>query len=215
MSAAPGLARLVAALDDGEGLLAQAVAVLRAAAPEPDPAYLPAGAADRLLLAVHERAVGRPLEMTVACPACGALTTLPLGRADVGEHHERSAWCGPGAGVREPSYADLLAAGGDPYRLLALCRVGDGDGATLDDLARVEGSLCGPVRSSCCDCGVPLEVDVDVVALVLRALSDLRVDIDREVHLLASGYGWDLAVIESLPDERRRRLAALVAGGTP
>lgn len=213
MPAAPGPARLVTALDDGDGLLAQAVAVLRVAAPEPDPAYLPAGTADRLLLAVHERAVGRPLDLTVACPACGALTTLPLGRADVGEHHERSAWCSPGVGVREPSYADLLAAGGDPYRLLALCRIGDG--ATLDDLARVEGSLCGPVRSSCCDCGTPLEADVDVVALVLRALGGLRVDIDREVHLLASRYGWDLAVIESLPDERRRRLAALVAGSTP
>ena len=213
MPAVCGLARLAAALDDANDLLAQAVAVLRAAAPEPDPARLPTGIADRLLLAVHERALGRPLEHTVRCPACGALTTLPLGRTAVGEHYPRSAWCAPGAGAREPTYADLLAAQGDPGALLALCSVGEG--ATLDDLARIEGSLCGPLRSSCWECAAPLEVDVHVVALVLRALSMMRIDIDREVHLLAAGYGWDLAVIESLPDERRRRLAALVEGATP
>jgi hypothetical protein len=207
-----GLARLAAALDDGPDLLAQAVAVLRAAAPEPDPALLPAGEADRLLLTVHEQALGRPLEHTAACPACGAFTTLPLGRADVGEHYPQSAWCSAGIGAREPTYADLSAAQGDPAALLALCGVGTG--ATLDDIARIEGSLCGPLRSSCCECGARLELDVDVVALVLRSLSTVRLDLDREVHLLATGYGWDLAVIESLPEARRRRLAAHVAGTT-
>jgi hypothetical protein len=208
-----GRARLAAALDDANDLLGQAVAVLRAAAPEPDPALLATGLADRLLLAMHEQALGRPLEHTVACPACGALTTLLLSRAEVGEHYPRSAWCGPGVGAHEPTYADLMSAQGDPEALLTLCRVGQG--ATLDDLARIEGSLCGPLRSSCCECAAPLEVDVDVVTLVLRALSTVRTDIDQEVHLLAAGYGWDLTTIESLPDERRRRLAALVAATAP
>jgi hypothetical protein len=37
-------------------------------------------------------------------------------------------------------------------------------------------------------------------------------EFDREVHLLASTYGWDLPTIEALPDQRRQRLAALVSG---
>lgn len=208
-----GTAPLAAALDSGADLLDQALAVLRAAAPQPDPGALPTGAADRMLLAVHEAVLGRALEHTVACPGCAALTTLPLGRADVGEHWPRSAWCGPGIGAREPSYADLLAARGDPEMLLAACRIGTG--ATLDDVARIEGSLCGPLHANCPECGTALDVDVDVVALVLGALWQISLELDREVHLLATAYGWDLATIESLPDERRRRLAAMVVGSAP
>jgi hypothetical protein len=214
MGSAPGWARVAAALDGGTDLLSQTVAVLGAACPDLDPETLPLGEADRLLLEVHERVLGRPLEHTVTCPGCGALTTLPLGRADVGEHAPRSAWCGPGSGLREPTYADLRAARGDGAALLEACRIGDARApATLDDLAAVEGSLCGPLRSSCAECGQALEVDVDVLALVLAGLAVLRVEVDREVHLLATGYGWDLATIEALPDDRRHRLATLVAEG--
>ena len=210
----PGLARLAAALDGEPDLLAQAVSVLRVATSEPDPGHLPVGVTDRLLLEVHERVLGRPLEHHVSCPACGAVSTLRLSRADVGEHHPRSAWCGPGSGAREPTYDDLRAADGDPDVLLGRCRTGDGEPApTLDDLAAIEGSLAGPLRSACVDCGEALEADVDVLGLVLTALGALRADVDREVHLLASGYGWDLATIEALPDERRHRLAGLVAEG--
>jgi hypothetical protein len=210
----PGLARLSAGLDGEPDLLAQAAAVLRVATPEPAPERLPVGIADRMLLEVHERVLGHPLEHHVRCPACGAVTTLRLARHDVGTHHPRSAWCGPGSGAREPTYDDLRAADGDPDVLLERCRTGDGGHPpTLDDLAAIEGSLTGPLRSLCIECGEPLEADVDVLGLVLAALGALRAEVDREVHLLASGYGWDLATIEALPDDRRHRLASLVAEG--
>lgn len=220
MTRQPRGVAMSAALDDADVLLEQAVSVLRAW-PAPadlerwgvdDPADLPVGAADRALLDVVEAATGHRLEHTVACPSCAAPTTLPLGRADVGEHHPRSAWCGPGAGAREPTYADLLAAGDDLGRLLERCCTGTG--GTLDDLARTEGSLSGPLRSGCLSCGSPVVVDVDVVALALRELDAVRSEVDVEVHLLAASYGWDLQVIESLPDARRRRLAGLIAGGS-
>lgn len=215
MTSAPGPARLAAAMEDGGDLLAQTVAVLRAARPEPDPELLPVGEGDRLLLDVHARALGRPLEHAVECPACGAWSTLVLTSATVGPHAPRSAWCAPGVGLREPTYADLRAADGDPAVLLARCRLGPAPAPapTLDDLASIEGSLCGPVRSACVECGAPVLVDVDVTLLVLQAFGVLRAEIDREVHLLATGYGWDLASIEGLPDDRRRRLASLVSGG--
>lgn len=204
---------LAAALDSGEDLLGQALAVLQAAAPDDDPGALPAGQADRMLLSVHEAVLGSALELTIKCPECAELTTLPLGRADVGEHAPRSAWRAPGVGAREPSYCDLLAARGDADALLAACAIGTG--ATLEDLAAIEGSLCGPLNCVCPECGAPVSVDVDLVALVLAALSQIRVELDREVHLLAAGYGWDLATIEALPDDRRRRLAAMIAGSQP
>jgi hypothetical protein len=156
---------------------------------------------------VHEQVLGVPLEHTVVCDRCGELTTLPLGRADVGEHHPRSAWTGLGSGVREPTWADLLVTGNDPDALLRRCAVGTG--GSIADLGRVEGSLSGPLHAACSGCGAHMEVDVDVVTLVLRALSAVPAELDRDVDALASRYGWDLAVIEALPDGRRRRLAAL------
>lgn len=206
---------LATVLDDAPTLLEQAVAVLRTWPPTADldlagvgdPADLPVGLADRALLAVHEEVLGVPLEHTVACDGCGELTTLPLGRADVAEHHPRSALTGPGSGVREPTWRDLLASGDDVVALLRRCGVGAG--GTLEDLARIEGSLSGPLHAVCAGCGTHLELDVDVMALVLRALGAVPADLDRDVHVLASRYGWDLAVIEALPDHRRRRLADL------
>lgn len=211
-------AALASALAGSRALLDQAVAALRAwppaddlaAAGVADPADLPVSLADRALLTLHEEVVGAPLEHTVVCPACGERTTLPLSRADVGEHDRRSAWTGAGAGVREPTWADVLAARGDPEALLRRCSVGAG--GTFDDLARVEGSLSGPLHADCAACRSPLEVDVDVVALVLRELAAVPAELDHDVHVLASRYGWDLEVIEALPDDRRRRLVDLARG---
>ena len=48
--------------------------------------------------------------------------------------------------------------------------------------------------------------------LVIDALGELRRTVDWEVHLLATTYGWELAAIDALPDERRARLAELASG---
>src|SRR5450631_4150514 len=187
------LARLAAAFEDGTDLLSQAVAVLRARPDRSeltfyevdDPADLPIGAADRRLLAAYEEVTGGPLDVTAPCGACGARTTLSL--------------------------AD------EPAAILARCRLGavarpDQARGTWADLDRAEQSLAGPLRSACAECGEPVTVDADVVAMVLRGLAVVCAEFDREVHLLASTYGWDLPTIEALPDQRRQRLAALVSG---
>ncbi|HET6968195.1 MAG TPA: hypothetical protein VFI44_07960 [Ornithinibacter sp.] len=221
------LARLAAAFEDGTDLVGQAVAVLRARPDRSelafhevdDPADLPIGAADRRLLAIHEEVTGGPLDVTAPCSTCGGRTTLSLTVSSVEPHRWATLLVRPGGGVREPSYADLLAGGGDPVALLARCRVGPaaGDGRTVGtwaDLDLAEQSLAGPLRSTCAECGRPVGVDADVVAMVLRGLAVVCAQFDREVHLLASGYGWDLPTIEELPDQRRHRLAALVSGVT-
>ena len=219
------LARLAAAFEDGTDLLSQAVAVLRARPDRPeltfyevdDPADLPIGAADRRLLAAYEEVTGGPLDVTAPCGACGARTTLSLTVSLVGRHVWASVRTGEGSGLREPSYADLLACAGEPAAILARCRLGavagpDQARGTWADLDRAEQSLAGPLRSACAECGEPVTVDADVVAMVLRGLAVVCAEFDREVHLLASTYGWDLPTIEALPDQRRQRLAALVSG---
>jgi hypothetical protein len=219
------LARLAAAFEDGTDLLSQAVAVLRARPDRSeltfyevdDPADLPIGAADRRLLAAYEEVTGGPLDVTAPCGACGARTTLSLTVSSVGRHVWASVRTGEGSGLREPSYADLLACAGEPAAILARCRLGavagpDQARGTWADLDRAEQSLAGPLRSACAECGEPVTVDADVVAMVLRGLAVVCAEFDREVHLLASTYGWDLPTIEALPDQRRQRLAALVSG---
>jgi hypothetical protein len=82
-----------------------------------------------------------------------------------------------------------------------------------EDLEGIEDSLAGPVALACVECGAGLEVAADVQRLVLEALQRHAAAVEREVHLLARAYGWSLAAIEALPDERRRRFAELVADG--
>lgn len=218
------LARLAEAFEDGTDLLSQAVAVLRASPDRAelafhgvdDPAHLPIGVADRRLLAASEEVTGGTLDVTASCPECGARTTLSLTATSVGRHVWASVRTGQAGGLREPSYADLLACAGEPAAILDLCRLGaagsEKAGGTWADLDLAEQSLAGPLRSTCVECGAPVTVDDDVVAMVLRAVANVCADFDREVHLLASTYGWDLSTIEALPDQRRQRLAALVTG---
>ena len=53
----------------------------------------------------------------------------------------------------------------------------------------------------------------DVQRVVLEGLQRDADEVEIEVHLLARAYHWQLDAIESLPDERRRRFAALIEAG--
>ena len=213
---APSRVLLLRLIGEARSELEEMLVLLRACG-VPDPESLPVGLIDRLLLVAHRAVTGRDLEVVVRCGACGVLNELPLGAADVPPHEPRWAWCGPGAGVREPTGADLLDLPEDPdlagRELLRRCAVGPagggGDHAALD---RAEQSLCGVVRVACIGCAAPIEHGVDVQHLVAAAVADAVADVDLEVHLIASRYTWDLDTIEGLPERRRVRLAALVAG---
>jgi len=213
----PSRLALAAVFESAATELDEAIALLSACGVA-DCQQLPVGVADRLLLAAHRGVLGRDLEAVARCEACGVLNSLPLGPADVPPHYPRTAWCGPGAGVREPTCADLRELAADPAeaarQLLLRCSVGPSagtrDAAALD---RVEQSLCGPVTVACAECGAAVTQFVDVQHLVMQAICAAVIDADIEVHQLASRYGWDLKTIEQLPDARRGRLAALAGGG--
>lgn len=216
LSLRPTRLSLLRQLDRAGSEIEQAILLL-AESGVPDVAALPVGLIDRLLLHLHRRMLGADLECVVACPACGGLNALPLGPDDVPEYAPRSAWCGRGAGLREPTGADLLDLPEVPVGagevVLARCAIGPADGPReLAALDRVEQSLCGMVRASCTECAATIECPVDVQRLVVAAVAAVVAEADVEVHLLASRYGWDLDTIEALPDSRRSRLAGLVRG---
>jgi hypothetical protein len=205
----------IAALSSSSDELGQVLALLRAAA-EPDPEALEVAAGDRRLLALHRALTGRDVEVAIPCSRCEELSVVVLGPDTVPDHAPRTAWLGPGGGLRGPTYGDLLALPDDPRdaadELLRRCTIGTPPRpAGADDLERIDDSLTGPVTTACVECGTPLEAAVDVERLILDSLQRHLLEVELEVHLLARAYGWDLGTIETLPDERRRRLARLVA----
>jgi hypothetical protein len=215
--AAPSRLGLLRAMEDAGSEFAEAIALLLACGVADGLSY-PVGMIDRLLLLAHRVVLHRDLEALAACPACGVLNALPLGFDDVPAYEPRSAWCGPGAGLREPIGADLIDLPEDDQaavrELERRCRIGPSaeprDPAALD---HAEQSLSGTVHAACTECGTPVSQLVDIQRLVTAAVAETVAEVDVEVHLIASRYGWDLATIESLGDGRRARLAALAGSG--
>lgn len=206
-------AAVLAGLSEDGGELMQVLALLRNAH-EDAPETLTVAAGDRRLLALHRALTGREVELLVECDACRTENELSLG--DVPEEEPRMAVCGARGGLRAPTYGDLVALPADEgeavAELLRRCTVGAPSRAPgPGDLELVDESLVGPLISSCVECGAPLEVGLDVERVVVTALHRQRARIDEEIHLLAGAYHWDLDAIERLPDERRSRLARLVA----
>jgi hypothetical protein len=217
LSKRPSRLELLREFDGADSELAQALALLAGCGID-DPVALPVGVVDRLLLRAHRVMLGYDLELIGACPACGVLNALPLGPDDVPAYAPRSAWCGPGAGLREPTPQDLLdlpaptAAAGAV--VAARCAIGPDEAARDPEaLADAEQSLSGVVRGACTECGGGIAESVDVQQLVTSAIAAALAEADVEVHLLASRYGWDLRTIEALTEARRSRLATLVRGG--
>lgn len=182
-----------------------------------DPARTPVGEADRTLLALHRAVCGDDVVLVLRCAACGADNEVRLAPEDLPIPAPRCAVRGRG-GVREPSVGDLLGLPDHPEAaaaaLLARCTVGRPDQSVHPaDLELVDDSLSGTMAFACTECGATASWALDAQALALRGLGRALDRLDEEIHLIAATYHWDLAVIEALPDSRRRRFAALIAEG--
>jgi hypothetical protein len=210
-------AAAVAALGSADDELGQVLALHRATGVQ-EPERLTLSVGDRQLLALHRALTGRDVEVAATCAGCDAVSVAVLSPQTVPPHATRTAWLAPGGGLREPTYGDLLELPADPQvaeaELVRRCIVGAPARAPdPQELERIDGSLAGPIALACAACGAAVEVAADVERLVLEGLQRHAEEIEVEVHLLAGAYGWSLPAIEALPDERRRRLARLVADG--
>jgi hypothetical protein len=165
------------------------------------------------------------------CAACGQPMDLParLSAAPV-----KAAGPGFPVAVAETSlgprrfevpngaHEEALARGSDAAperRLIALCGLADNAAAeaalfTEADLAAIDGALdaaapevADRLSATCPACGSPTEARLDPLAFAFPGPGALL----RDVHTIASAYGWGEAEVLSLPSERRRAYARMIA----
>lgn len=214
------------------------VVIVAEAEPEATPAALrdlPIGMLNERLLAVRERTFGPHLTATVGCAACGARAELSFSTADArtgagGTAGEQVVEVkGRTLHLRPLTTHDLLSAAdcpdaGEARRVLARRCVrfpGAAEGApVLDDalvdvVARhLEGADPGAVRmleATCPECGAAGEHEFDVAAFLWAEIEAEALQLLRDVHVIARGYGWPEGEILALTPLRRRAYLELLA----
>jgi hypothetical protein len=220
----------------------RALALLAAASTEADAdalAQLSIGARDRRLLTLREWMFGPQMPCLVVCPACSQRLELSLDANDLrlaDEAEEAAQFSVTSAGFevrfRLPNSRDLLAlapAGSAEARrqLLQrclLCAACGGAACAFDELpaevleavadamGRADPQADVQLSLACPDCGHAWAVPFDIVAYLWGELHTWAQRVLREVHMLASAYGWREADILALSPLRRELYLQMVSG---
>jgi hypothetical protein len=150
------------------------------------------------------------------CPECGEKIELSLNCSDL--HSAAESEPPPELAVqsneremrfRLPTSADLVAVG-SPEELLERCLLSGGNHLT-EDVVAVAGEKMSSADSmadvhlalNCPSCGHKWEAPFDIVAFLWREISATARRLLREVHTLASAYGWTESEILALSAARR------------
>jgi len=188
---------------------------------------------DRLLAAVYRRHFGDRIEGDLTCRGCGepfemafSLSELLASlEAEAGNGHQVTGPDDDGVyrlpddrRFRLPTLADQrLTAGLDPEagrRLLLERCVVEGDPQAADDLDAAMAAV-GPVvdldlDAACSECGEEQSVRFDIRSYLLAAMAREKRWLIREIHYLATAYGWSLEEILGLPRDDRRAFVRLI-----
>jgi uncharacterized protein (UPF0212 family) len=200
--------------------LRRALAMIAAACPEVSSdslASLTIGQRDARLLALREAMFGAELTGITDCPQCGEKIELSFNCSDIRQQGEIESAAelavqsnGREVRFRLPTSADLLAVNSSE-QLLERCLLDRGNNLTKDlFLAVVEKmSSADPMADihlalNCPNCAHKWEAAFDIVAFLWREISAAARRLLREVHTLASAYGWTEPEILSLSPARRR-----------
>lgn len=162
------------------------------------------------------------IELPYAALGVGPLETLGVG--PVPQHIVLPRDNAPPLPLRLPTGADLRA-----WRRMALDPRGDAQWAMLNQLcqagelrpqdsahaaaalAQADPLVAFSVTSGCPACGTEAEIEVDLEALALQRLAAQQRQLLRDVHVLASRYGWSEAEVMALSPARRARYVELIA----
>jgi len=186
----------------------------------------PVGARHRAMLALLQ--VSEAIDAvacTTCCPACGerAELALPLGDLQAlpsGGAAVEVVIGGRRLCLRRPTGDDLRAWREAPPHnrgevLQSLLQDGElqpGDEETVARaLADADPLVAFSVQCACPACGEMADHEVDLEALVLQRLAQRQHAVLREVHRLASHYGWTEAQVFAVAPSRRARYLALIA----
>jgi hypothetical protein len=208
----------------GGKTLAERALDLLAAGGVPEPyELLSVGRRDALLINLHELTFGAALEAVVACPSCAELLEVALESGDLaGERTEPSVGPieldvnGQQARFRPPSAADLVAAARaatvDDGRAILLARcVDEPDGpltpeleaAIVDRMAKADPGAWIELALACPACGNRWNAPFDIVSFLWAELDACARRLVRDVHALASAYGWRERDVLALSPARR------------
>jgi hypothetical protein len=208
--------------------LQRALIMLAAACPEASSdslAGLTIGQRDAQLLALREMTFGSELTGVTDCPECGEKIELSFNCADIRRPTEteppgKLALESNGREVRFrlPTSADLLAVS-SPEQLLERCLLNGGDQVSKN-LATAVGekmSSADPIADiqlalSCPSCEHKWEAPFDIVAFLWREIRATARRLLREVHTLASAYGWTESEILRLSPARRHAYLEMASG---
>ena len=217
----------------------RALLLLSAAWPEASPATLgelAVGERDGRLLALRERLFGRDMVCVTPCPGCGEQLELPADTRqfttsgitvrEFGLERE-----GFRVRFRIPTGADLVACSSEPdvaaaeRQLLRRCLLDTRRGEQPVELEALPPALLEAmtqgleaadpgadlrVESTCPVCEHHWESTFDIVSFLWIELQDWAIRVLREVHVLATAYGWAEEDILQLSPWRRRLYLQLV-----
>ena len=200
-----------------------------------DPAALPIGDIDALLLRLRQRLYGDAVSADDVCPepGCHARVDISFSIGAYLEHHRPAAPPGVDAASERDWYR--LADAAVEFRVpraddvLAIERADDPEDALVrrcvraaafgeDARRRVEDalevlapSLVTELEGVCPACGAIVHATFDPLQYTLRELRDQAAFVYDDVCAIAHHYHWSEAAILALPAERRTRYAELAA----
>ncbi|HSR50677.1 MAG TPA: phage baseplate protein [Acidobacteriota bacterium] len=200
--------------------------------PPEELAALPIGRRDGRLLKLRERLFGRELVALTDCPECGqrlesafSVDSVRFGGQGPPEEEHAMKAGGYSLRFRLPNSLDLAALEGEaeeallPKRLLERCLLSvrrRGREEKLEDLpSKVVEALVRRMgeadpqadvrtRLDCPSCSHQWEAVFDIVSFIWKELDAWAWRTLREVHLLASAYGWSESQVLSLSPWRRQ-----------
>lgn len=212
----------------------KALTLLAAAYPDAtreELAMLSIGRRDASLLTLREQLFGSQLSSLTDCPACGEQLELNFNVADIRAHSpaatESLSLCESGyeLELRLPNSFDLLrlancsTIGEMRSRLFEQCVTHGPDELPVEivNLAIARMGEADPqadveVDLSCPECRHVWQTGFDIVTYLWSELHTWAGQMLREVHLLASSYGWSEADILNMSAPRRRGYLEMLAG---
>ena len=200
--------------------------LLAAAHPESSPealASLSIGQRDARLIELRELFFGPEFTGLADCPACGEKIELTLSAADICPENETELpaefdfqMAGHQLRFRLPTSADLLAVN-NREQLLSRCLFNGHShlpapviAAVVEKMSRADPLADIQLALNCSSCGHKWEAPFDIAAFFWTEINAVARGLLREIHALASAYGWTESEILALSPARRRSYLELV-----